>query len=202
MTQVMTSADAFEAGARLQPDRGLSVSLTGFATFIERESVYDHLSGLTFDRDATRRLGAELALGLRPAEFLEVRADLTYVNASFVASKNPVPMVPPLASSLLVMLGKGQGPGAALRLGAIAPRPLPLGARSRARVTVDGTAHYLWQRLRFDLEVENVLDQALYDGEYYFASRWQTDEVGSYLPAIHYVAAAPRTLRLAITARF
>lgn len=201
-TSVMTRADAFEAGARLRPHPGLSVSLTGFATFIERESVYDHLSGLTLDLDATRRLGAELALGLRPAPLLEVRADMTYVNASFVASENPVPMVPPLAASLLVMLGDGPGPGAALRLGAIAPRPLPLGARSRARITLDGTAYYAFGRLRLDLEVENVLDQALYDGEYYFASRWQTDELGSYLPAIHYVAAAPRTLRVGVTTRF
>jgi iron complex outermembrane receptor protein len=52
---------------RVTPLESLDVTLSGFATRIARESIYDHVSGINLELNGTRRVGAELVLRARPA---------------------------------------------------------------------------------------------------------------------------------------
>lgn len=195
----MTTSDSFELGTRARLGRYLSSQLNVFATFIARESVFDHVSGLNLELNSTRRLGAELSLRATPREWLTLHADATCVDARFVASGNAVPFAPALFGSLRAALGRSLGPRAGLRALGVAPRPLPHGATSSSFVRLDATAGYHFQHFRVDLEVENVLDQRLREGEYHFASHWQRSGSPSNLPTLHYFAAAPLDARLTLT---
>src|SRR5690606_26638808 len=147
--------DAFELGTRFGPHPDFGVQLSGFATLIERESVFDHVSGLNIELSGTRRFGAELAVRASPLEWLMLRADTTVVHARFVRSGNPVPFAPWLTGSLRAIVTHDCGVSAGVRFMAVAPRPLPHGARGAPLSILDATLGYRFAWLRVDLEVEN-----------------------------------------------
>jgi len=196
----MTACDSFELGARFRAGRQLWLQASTFATFIARESVYDHVSGLNIELNGTRRLGTELSLRSKPADWLSLSADATVVDARFVESSNPVPMAPGLFGGARAVLGKEQGFRGGLRLLAVAPRPLPHGARSSTLTQLDLTAGHHWQHWQLDLEVENVLNQRNREGEYHYTSHWQRAQPASHIPALHFGAGPPLNARLTVTA--
>jgi hypothetical protein len=100
------------------------------------------------------------------------------------------------------VLGEAQGFRAGLRTLGIAPRTLPHGARGAALVLVDATLGYHWRSIELDLELENLLDLELREGEYHYASRFGASEPASELPVLHYVAGPPFNARLSLTAFF
>lgn len=198
----MTTSDSFELGARFRASRYLSAQASAFATFIARESVYDHVSGLNIELNGTRRMGAELSLRSNPSEILTLTADATVVDARFVASGNPVPMAPGLFGGARAVLGGERGFRAGLRFLAVAPRHLPYGARSSTLSQLDVTAGHRWERWQLELEVENVLNQPNRQGEYHYASHWQRSQPISQLPALHFGAGPPLNARLTLAAVF
>jgi iron complex outermembrane receptor protein len=61
----ITAADAVELGGQWR-NAHLALAATGFATWIERESLFDHVSGVNALRDGSRRLGVEVAIEAAP----------------------------------------------------------------------------------------------------------------------------------------
>lgn len=198
----MTVSDSFELGARLRFGPHFSSQLSAFATFVARESIYDHVSGLNVELNRTRRLGGELSLRVTPMKLIELKGDVTALDARFVASGNSVPLAPTLFGSLLATVGDDRGPRAGLRFVAVAPRPLPHAARSSGFTQMDATAGYAWHQLRLDLEVENLLSRDIREGEYHFASYWPGARPPSEIPVLHYVPGPPLNARLTVTGRY
>lgn len=198
----MTVADAFELGTRFLPHRSMSASLSGFATFIRTENVFDHISGTNLDLNPTRRLGGELAVRLRPKQWLLVAADTTYVDARFVGSGNEVPFAPRLSGGIRAVATSTSGWRGGLRFFAVAPRPLPHGATGGTWTQLDATAGRHWDRWRIDLEIENLLGQRIRQGEFHFASNWEPGTPASNLPTLHYFAGPPRNARITLSALF
>lgn len=198
----LTVADAFEIGTRWAPSRYLRGSLSGFATLIERESVVDHVSGLNVELNGTRRLGTELVLRSSPLDGLLLSADVTYVDARFVESQRRVPLAPWLAGGFRASFVHESRWRAGLRFAGLAPRPLPNGARGAPLGVLDATAGYSWRGWRLDLELENIIDQRLREGEYHYASHWRSGEAPSQLPVVHHVAGPPFNARLRVSAIF
>lgn len=199
----MTQTHSFELGGRWQDaTRVIGVGMTTFVTFVQRESIYDHVSGITLELNATRRIGAELELSSHPFEWLALSADASWVDARFVGSDNPIPLVPPLAGGGRATLGRELGARAGLRVFALAPRPLPHGARGATLLGTEATLGYHWPSFWLDAELENLLDLELREGEYHYASAWRPGEPASQLPVLHYVAGPPFTARLSLTASF
>ncbi len=199
----MTSTDSFELGARYgDPGRRYGIGFAAFATFIERESVYDHVSGVNLELNGTRRLGAELELSARPWAGLELRGFATLVEARFVQSGNPVPLAPRQTGGFSVMAGRERGPRAGLRGLFVAPRPLPHGARGATLPVLDATLGWHWQRIYLDAEIENPLDLRLREGEYHYASHWNPDGAASQIPVLQVVAGPPRNVRVSGTILF
>lgn len=198
----MTEVDSVELGIRWTPHRLLSARLATFATHVERESIFDHVSGLNLELNRTRRLGSELELSSRPLDWLSFQADLTYADARFIDSDNRVPHAPSWVAGLLAIATHPSGWRGGLRFTGIAPRPLPHGARGGTFVQLDATAGYRQRVLDFGLELENVLFQQLREGEYHYASAWNRGGAVSALPVTHFVAGPPFNVRLTIAVTF
>ena len=197
-----TVSDAFELGTRWSPVSWFGVNLSGFATFIERESVFDHVSGVSLELNGTRRLGGELVVQVSPQPWLKLSADVTVADARFVASGNAVPFAPRVVSGLRAAITHPSGFRAGFRVVTVAPRPLPHGATGALLVRTDATLGYHWRWLRVDLEVENLLNQQLREGEYHYASHWRPEETASAIPVIHTTAGPPLNARLTFGVRF
>lgn len=198
----MTTSDTVELGVRTSPMPSLEARATSFATFLARESIYDHVSGMNLELNATRRVGAELELRFDPTPWLTLAADLTYVHARFVRSGRPIPFVPSLLGGGRLTFAHPLGFRAGLRFFGFSPRPLPQGARGAGVGWVDASLGYGHGMFRWDLELENLLDLRVRAGEYHFASHFRPDEEPSELPVLHYAAAPPFNARLRMTVTY
>ncbi len=193
-----TVADAFEIGTRWDPSEWIGFSLAAFATFIERESIFDHVSGTNLELNGTRRLGGELVLYSNPLHWLSLSADLTMVDARFVESGNQVPLAPWLVSGIRAIATHNSGFRGGLRMLVVAPRPLPHGAKGATLLMTDATLGYHWRWLRVDLELENLLNLELREGEYHYTSNWRQGQPASQIPVLHTSAGPPLNARLTV----
>ncbi|MEM9460917.1 MAG: TonB-dependent receptor [Myxococcota bacterium] len=198
----MTVADNAEVGARWKLDEIVDVGGALFGTFIARESVFDHVSGFNVELGATRRLGFEADVQVRPAPWLGLGVSLVGSHARFVETGDPVPGAPPLIAQLNGTLLHPKGLRAGLRGLVMGRRPLSYGATAGALATIDASVGYQWRRFQADLYVDNVLGTRWRDGEYHYASYWDRDQPRQGLPTIHFVAGPPRMFRVAGSIRF
>lgn len=67
---------------------------------------------------------------------------------------------------------------------------------------LNATAGYAWKWLQLDLEVENVLNAKVREGEYHYASHWNKAVSPSEIPVVHFVAGSPINARLTLSAVF
>lgn len=198
----MTPAYSVDLGCRYQPTRAFGMSGSGFVTWIDRESIYDHVSGVNLELNATRRIGGELEVHVRPWTFLTLRADVTAVDARFSGSGQPIPFVPTTAGGVRAILNHPSGLRAGARFFGLLPRPLPHGAVGAPLALFDLSLGWTYRNVSLDLDLENVFDLRVREGEYHYASRFYPDTDDSALPELHFVAGPPRNLRVTVSAVF
>lgn len=192
----MTVTDSGEVGLLTQLSRGLQLRLSGFGTWIERESIYDHVSGFNLELNATRRWGGELEVSYRPLRWVSFDLGSTLVDARFVESGSPLPFAPWLVGSARATFEHPSGWRGGLWLVAWAPRPLPHGAVGASMVRLDLSVGYKWLRYSLDLMGQNVLGLPISEGEYHYASQFEPGQVVRSLPELHVAAGPPLNLWL------
>jgi outer membrane receptor protein involved in Fe transport len=197
-----TVSDAVELGFRWEPGDWLALRLTGFATFIARETLFDHVSGVNLELNGTQRLGGELVVSTRPLPWLKLSADLTLVDARFMESGNQVPFAPWLVSGVRASVDHESGFRAGVRLLAVAPRPLPNDAIGATLLMLDMTLGYQWRWLQVSIELENLLNRELREGEYHYASHWRQGQTASQIPVLHTTAGPPLNARFTLGVQF
>lgn len=196
----ITKADAVELGGERRWARA-AVGVTGFATWIDRESVFDHISGVNALRDGSRRYGAEMFVEATPWPWLALRGDATLVDARFVVSGNPVPGAPRwLASAEARFDREPWSVGLAGRF--LGARPLSHGARAAASTVLDAVARWARGRWTLDVQIDNVTGADWNEGEYHFASRWDLSQPSSELPRVHISPGRPFGVRAGATLEF
>jgi len=195
----MTVSDAIELGVRWAPHEKVETRVSGFVTWIERESIFDHVSGTSIALRGTRRVGVECELRVSPWPWLDVSADLTLVDARFVTSGNPIPFAPHRLAGARATLRHPTGWRAGLRGWIISPRRLTHGARGSTWAALDATLGFHARRIHVDVAVENVLNLELREGEYHYASHWRREAPLDRLPALHTTAGPPLNARLTLT---
>ena len=197
----LTTSSSAEVGARIGSQPAMSAGLSLFAIAITNEMVFDHVSGVNIELNRTRRLGGELDLEYRPLPGLELRLDVSAVDARFVASGNPVPNAPRLLARFTAGMHRA-GWRAQARLVYLASRELAHGATGAAHAVVDLTGAYRWRNLELGLAVDNALANRWYEGEYHYASWFDLSQPRSQLPRIHYAAGRPFAMRLVVSTWF
>lgn len=197
----ITMANAVELGTEWRGIANVAFGATGFATWIDRESVFDHVSGTSALRDGSRRIGAEAFVEAKPFAWLALRGDVTAVDARFVVTDNPVPGAPRLIGSAEARVVHGTfSTGVVGRyLGA---RPLLHGATAAAYTVVDAVGRYTHGRYALSLNLDNVLASDWNEGEYHFASRWDTSAPASDLPRVHVSPGRPFGARVGLSVAF
>lgn len=198
-------ADTAQAGLTTSPFDAWSLTVTGFTNHLDDEQVFDHVSGRFLGQGASRRLGAELLTVVRPLPWLFVEGALTFTDGRFTATGEPVPFAPRWMGSL--HLGAHAVPlplgtlDAGLRAWVLGRRPLPSGFVSR--VGVSGSALVRWDTGPFALalQIDNVFGNRWRDGEFVYASWWDTSRPRSQLPALHLTAGTPTAARLHLEVR-
>lgn len=194
----ITTTDTAEVGARLRLNETLEATLAGFATYLERESIYDHVTGTNLERNATLRAGGDASVAWRPWEGLLLSGSVTAVDARFVDSGAPVPGVPVVMASAVLLVERALPQGsfdAGLRGQLLGPRPIGADLWAPPVGLVQAAASYRWRFLRVGVVVDNLLDARWRESELFFASRWDVEAPVSALPQLQWVAGMPRTLR-------
>jgi hypothetical protein len=196
----ITKADAVELGGERRWTHG-AVGITSFATWIDRESIFDHISGVNALRDGSRRYGTEVFVEATPWPWLALRGDATFVDARFAVTGNPVPGAPRwLATAEARFDRKPWSAGLAGRY--LGGRPLIHGARAAASTVVDAVASWTHERWTLDLQIDNLTATRWNEGEYHFASRWDVSLPMSELPRVHISPGRPFGVRAGATVQF
>lgn len=192
-------AEHGELGGRWMPMDGLELGLTGFAVYIERESIFDHVSGLNVEQDATQRFGAEGEVHVHPWDNVEIVGDVALIDAQ-LSDGGEVPNAPTMLASFRLSAAPERGLQGALTATYVGERPLAYGAKAAAASVMDASIGWRgawWSAL---LEVQNLLGAEWYEGANHFASWWDTSRARSQLPAVHVLPGSPRLVRLGMTA--
>ena len=197
----VTQSYSVEIGTRLQPSI-LDIGVAGFGTWIDRESVFDHVSGFNVERSATQRLGVEGDVQLHPTSWMDLGADVTWARGRFVTSGAPIPGAPPLIVTAKASLDHPKGWRAGVRWFVLGARPLSYGAVAAPTSVMDLHVGYRYRWAQLDLSIDNLWDQKWREGEYHFASHWDDDRPRSQLPTVHAVAGNPFMALVALTLHF
>ncbi len=195
----ITIADTVQAGAEVTPAAPLRLGLFGFATFLDHEMVFDHVSNLNVALDGTRRFGITLDGSFRPLDWIGLAADVTWTDARFNQSGHPVPGVPFWTGAAALDLGRSRGAKGGASLRWCGRRPLAHGAEAKGYTRLDATAGWRFTHIDLAVVVENVLNQKIMEGVYHFASWFDEETPRSLIPSIHYAAGAPITARFLVT---
>ena len=198
----MTVTDSVEVGSRFTPNRLFDAGVTGFATFIGRESVFDHVSGFNIELSKTRRLGAEADVQVHPTDWMDLGADVTAVHGRFTSSDTPIPGAPPLMVSTFGTLAHRTGWHAGWRWFLLGPRELTYGARAGVMTVLDASVGYRRKHFGIDVNFDNILGLKWKEGEYNYASYWDRSATRSQIPTVHYIAGYPRMIRATLTVWF
>jgi iron complex outermembrane recepter protein len=196
------SSRGAEVGARYRIAQVAEVAATAFGLWIPRELILDHVSGYQVEEGATRRLGVEWSAVVEPTSWLGIRGDATLVDARFSATGEPLPGPARLVGSLEARVRHASGLRGGARLGALGARPLGYGAEAAPHAIVDLLAAYPLGALDLSLYVDNVTGARIADGAYLYPSHFDRSAPRSELPALHYTAAPPRMVRVALRGQF
>lgn len=197
----VTLVDHGEVGLRWAPWSSVEVGATGFGVWVDREALFDHVSGRTVERGASRRYGVEGELRWQPTASVEAVGDLTWTDARLVDGGGPVPGAPTFLATARLSLAPPEGLRGSLLATWLGPRPLAYGAEARAAHVIDAAVGWWASWWALDLQVQNLLDAQWYEGVYTFASWWDTSAPRRQLPTVHGIAGAPRMIRLMLTLR-
>ncbi|HEY0713087.1 MAG TPA: TonB-dependent receptor, partial [Polyangia bacterium] len=196
-----TISDGADLGLRWRPTDMLELGAGGFATVIAREQVFDHVAGVNLTRSATRRLGLEADLSVRPHPWLSFRLDGTAVDARFTGSGQSVPGAPTLFGSFEAHLFHPGGWTGGVRAIALGPRPLAHGARGGSAFIADALLGHRGRWWDVSLSVENLAGTRWREGEFNYASWFDRSQPRSEVPRLHYAAGPPRVIQLSVGVR-
>lgn len=202
---------AWEAGANWQPryeNIEANVRAVAFGTRVDKDLVFSAQEGRGVIGGSTSRLGALLAGRLR-GSFYDVAGNVTYVQSKFDDTQLLVPYVPDLVLRLdggvfralprVLPLGTPLKGRMGLGVTYVGRRALPFGQRSDVIFVVDASAELSWRQVSLGVSATNLLDSRYRQVQLNHASDFHTTgNLPTLVPAIHFVAGAPRALLITL----
>ncbi|WP_420850196.1 TonB-dependent receptor [Ramlibacter algicola] len=196
-----------EVGVRTEAIEGLQSSLALWQLRLGSELVFSGDAGDTEPSRASRRSGIEWNNHWRVAPWLMLDADFAWSRARFTQADpagDRVPGAPEKVASIGATV-TGYGPWSGhLQLRYFGPRPLLEDDSRRSSSTTLAYLRIGYQatpRVQLTADVFNLFNRRASDIEYFYASRLAGEPLEG-VEDLHFHPVEPRTLRLAVTARF
>jgi hypothetical protein len=198
-----TTVHAGELGLRVALRDVLTVTLTGFTTYVEEDVVFDHAAARNIASGETLRGGLTLLAWSRPVKWLEVALSGSFTHATYLETGELLPYAPRLVMRAdvhaehavwsvrgkdLVLMG---GLGARL----VGPRPLPYDGWTRTLFLTDLTAGVRICRLTAKVEILNLFNTRWRDDEFVYISNFEhAAPAPDLVPQRHLTAGHPITV--------
>ena len=198
----LVRAKGGELGLRAAPFSGLQSSVALWRLDVDSELLFAGDAGTTEPGRPSRREGVEWASYFKPARSVTADFDVTLSQSRFKNDDPAGNFIPGAASrtgSGGVTYASGPWSGG-LRLRYFGPRPLveDNSERSGSSTFVNARIGYAaTKRIKFGVDVLNLLDRKVDDITYFYTSRLQ-GEPAAGIADKHFHPAEPRTLRLSL----
>ncbi|MBK8252034.1 MAG: TonB-dependent receptor [Polyangiaceae bacterium] len=208
------SVNSFELGARYK-NQVFDAYAAGFYTMLDKDLVFDHVTGRNESVPSTQRAGFSLDATLRPSSAFLATVSVTYTHASFTGSDERytsgdlLPYVPQLVArteaaftpylttlwkrSLTAHLGFGTT--------LLHSRPLPYAEIGHDIFTADTRLGLRLKELELTADFTNLFDAKYYDGEFVYTSAWDRSSAPSLLPSRHVTIGPPFGAFFSLTLR-
>jgi hypothetical protein len=203
-------AQGAEVGVRTVAIRGLQTTATLWYLGFDSELIYVGDSGSTEAGPASVRSGVEITNYVYPNRWVALDLDLSFSRARFKdvpPGQNYVPgaLNRVIAGGIAVNppTGVAAGPFGSLRLRHFGPRALveDNSRRSESTSLVNGEVGFKFSnRTRLAFEGFNLFNAEVSDIDYFFASRLRDES--EPVEDIHFHAAIPRSMRIALRVSF
>ena len=203
-------AQGAEVGVRTVALRGLQTTVTAWYLGFDSELIYVGDSGSTQAGPASRRMGLEITNYIYPNRWTTMDLDLSFSRARFLNVPAGEDFLPGALNRVISggvainpPAGIHSGPFGSVRLRHFGPRSLieDNSRKSQATSIVNGEVGYkLSERIRLTLEGFNLFNSKVSDIDYFFESRLRDEP--EPVEDIHFHAAIPRSVRLALRVSF
>lgn len=198
------SVDSFEAGLRYK-DRVFDAYLAGFYTTLDKDLVFDHVTGRNEAVPSTQRAGFSADVVLRPSRYLLATVSVTYTHASFTGSNERyqagdlLPYVPQLVArtevaftpTLATLWSRPLTAHAGLGTTLLHGRPLPYREIGHDIFTADARLSARLSEIEVICDLTNIFDARYYDGEFVYSSGWDRGKAPSLVPLRHVTVGPP-----------
>jgi hypothetical protein len=202
----LVRAKGAELGARTLAIPKLHATLALWGLDLDSEQLYIGDAGTTEASRPSRRLGFECAVDYVPRPWLTLDASAAWSQARFTDDDPAGDRIPSaiegVATAGIAVTGR-RGWLGNLRWRYFGPRALVEddSVRSKPAHVFTAQVGYAYGRLSVKLDVFNLLDAAVSDVDYFYASRLP-GEPASGVDDVHFHPMEPRTLRLGVEVRF
>ena len=191
-------------------DVDVTARAIGYYTHVDRDLIFDPLSGRLSASTGTTRRGAVLAAHAAGPWWNET-ASFTYAYATYDQDGTLVPYVPSTVArsdtsvvhalpDRLAIRGTPIVGSAGFGVNFVGTRALPLGQSSQPTLTLDASASARWRWLRAGVQVWNLANTRYPLTEYFYASDFHNGPAYPTLaPALNFTAAPPRTVMFTLS---
>lgn len=198
------SVNSFEVGLRYR-DLVFDAYAAGFYTTLDRDLVFDHVTGRNEAVPATQRAGFSADVVARPAPYFMATVSVTYTHASFTASDSRydagdlLPYVPQLVArteaaftpTLAVLWSRPLTAHVGLGTTLLHGRPLPYDETGHDIFTADARLSARLKEIEVACDLTNLFDARYYDGEFVYGSSWDRGSAPSLVPIRHVTIGPP-----------
>ena len=195
---------AGDLGVRLR-HRVVQATLAGFVTHVDRDLIFVPELGTNVTLDAsaaTTRAGVSATVRVTPTRGVVLSASGTWSRATFDATGNLVPYVPPLVlrADLAMVRDVGRIADRPVQLSAglgatfLGDRPLPFSESTPPVFVMDAGVSARYAFVELGVGVRNLTDARWRDGVFNYVSAFDPSMAVSRVPAQHYSAGRPLTV--------
>ena len=201
----LVRAEGYEAGLRLRPVDGLSITATVWRLNLQSELLFVGDGGTTEPQGPSRRQGLEFAGFYQPTSWLTFDAEYTLSQGRLTdlppaADRIPGAIENVFAGGVVVQSGNFTGSVRVRHFGSV-PLIEDNSVRSRPTTVVNGRLAYRIGRTEFVASILNMLQSKDAEINYFYASRLP-GEPADGVQDIHLKPVEPRQIRVSAAVRF
>ena len=181
-------------------DRRITTAASAWYADKEKDLVFDPQTGLSVQKEKTRRQGLDGEFRLQPIPWLFVMTDASYVDARFIASGDRIPNGPIFLMTNGLGWNHSLGLSGMIRGRYMGERELDQGDFAPPYYIVDLVGGYITPQWAVELAIDNLFDTEWEDAVFSYQTRPERN--GETINGIHWTPGTPFSARLTVTAYF